>query len=204
LLRKVYEPFFTTKASGTGLGLSTAREIVSEQGGALMLDSVVGQGTTATIWLPLIEHEASDAPVAESPIQGDGEVVLLVAASELVRMRTEELLAALGYEPVGFATAAAAAEALRKAPKRFDAMLVGDMPLDSDTHLLLETARKLAPEMPRIFSIMHAADYHADKLVEAGITTVVQFPPEPREVAMTLGRLLAAARQDAQPRATTV
>jgi len=51
-LRQVFEPFYSTKPAGTGLGLPIAQRIVSEHGGKLLLESAPGQGLTATVVLP--------------------------------------------------------------------------------------------------------------------------------------------------------
>jgi signal transduction histidine kinase len=51
-LQQVGQPFFTTRQEGTGLGVATAKRFVQQHGGTLGLTSRVGQGTTATIWLP--------------------------------------------------------------------------------------------------------------------------------------------------------
>lgn len=53
-LEKVTDPYYTTKADGTGLGLSIVRKIIEEHGGDFTIESVVGQGTTVTISLPVI------------------------------------------------------------------------------------------------------------------------------------------------------
>jgi signal transduction histidine kinase len=54
---QIFEPLYTTKPTGTGLGLYIAHEIVAAHGGQLTVASVVGQGTTFTITLPLMEPE---------------------------------------------------------------------------------------------------------------------------------------------------
>jgi two-component system, NtrC family, nitrogen regulation sensor histidine kinase NtrY len=58
-LPKIFEPLFTTKASGVGLGLPTVRQLVEQHGGTVDVASNVGQGTTFTIWLPRYSAEAA-------------------------------------------------------------------------------------------------------------------------------------------------
>jgi PAS domain S-box-containing protein len=55
ILARVYEPFFTTKPAGTGLGLTIVRQIVQRHGGAVLIDSIEGQGTRVSIRLPACE-----------------------------------------------------------------------------------------------------------------------------------------------------
>src|SRR5438552_18438910 len=54
-LSRVFEPYFTTKPSGTGLGLLIVRRIVREHGGELSIESSQGEGLTLTIRLPFID-----------------------------------------------------------------------------------------------------------------------------------------------------
>ena len=52
-LDRVLDPFFSTKADGTGLGLPIARQIAAAHGGSLKIDSIVGSGTRVEVRLPL-------------------------------------------------------------------------------------------------------------------------------------------------------
>ncbi len=56
-LEKIFEPFFTTKARGTGLGLAITKQIIEMHQGEISIDSVVGEGTTVVIRLPLVREE---------------------------------------------------------------------------------------------------------------------------------------------------
>ena len=66
-LPKIFEPLFTTKSFGVGLGLPTVRQIAEQHGGTIDVDSTVDQGTTFTIWLP--RQAASEAPEATAQAQ---------------------------------------------------------------------------------------------------------------------------------------
>ena len=71
-LSRVFEPYFTTKPSGTGLGLLIVRRIVREHGGELSIESNEGEGLTLTIRLPYIERRIRmlEAGETKTPLQG--------------------------------------------------------------------------------------------------------------------------------------
>ena len=69
-LSRVFEPYFTTKPSGTGLGLLIVRRIVREHGGELSIESNEGEGLTLTIGLPYIERRIRMLEAGESKPQG--------------------------------------------------------------------------------------------------------------------------------------
>ena len=54
-LTRVFEPFYTTKPDGTGLGLAITRKIIEGHGGTFEVESVVEQGTTVVIRLPVLQ-----------------------------------------------------------------------------------------------------------------------------------------------------
>ena len=56
-LTRLFNPFFTTKAEGMGLGLSISRSIIEAHGGRMEVESIPGQGTTFSFLLPLLKHE---------------------------------------------------------------------------------------------------------------------------------------------------
>ncbi|GAA0749805.1 hypothetical protein CA233_09240 [Sphingomonas sp. ABOLD] len=97
---RLFEPFFTGRQGGTGLGLSTAWEIVQAHGGTIDVRSAPGKGSSFHIWLPAMRARLL-VPVqqAAAPASGNGECVLVVAP-EAVREAVEDLVAQLGYEPV--------------------------------------------------------------------------------------------------------
>ena len=56
-LNRIFEPFYTTKKKGSGLGLMIVQRIVREHGGLIKLESQVGKGTIFRIWFPLRERQ---------------------------------------------------------------------------------------------------------------------------------------------------
>jgi signal transduction histidine kinase len=65
-INRIFEPFYTTKKKGTGLGLMIVQRIVRSHGGRMDLESHVGRGTTFRIWLPLSERKPR---LLEAPMQ---------------------------------------------------------------------------------------------------------------------------------------
>jgi PAS domain S-box-containing protein len=101
-LSKATEPFFTTKGvgKGTGLGLSMVHGVAEQSGGRLVLESTVGEGATAELWLPVAEREpdlAIEHAEPEEPLGHRRLTVLAVDDDELVLMNTVALLEDLGH-----------------------------------------------------------------------------------------------------------
>ncbi|TCP33682.1 DAHL domain-containing protein [Sphingomonas sp. BK235] len=96
--RRLFDPFFTSKAGGTGLGLSTAWEIVQDHGGTIDVQSGDAGGARFSVWLPVMRVDPG------APVVGDGARVLLLTEPDQLAAE-EELLAEIGFEPLGFALA---------------------------------------------------------------------------------------------------
>ncbi|MBI5033123.1 MAG: GAF domain-containing protein [Chloroflexi bacterium] len=76
-LDKIFEPFYTTKSTGTGLGLGISHTIVASHGGRLTVDSTIGKGTTFTVWLPTQPTDRT-----KSTMVADGKTKSNLKASE--------------------------------------------------------------------------------------------------------------------------
>jgi signal transduction histidine kinase len=193
-LERIFEPFFTTRVEGNGLGLATVREIVQEHEGAVGVHSAIGAGTRFDIWLPSASSTES-MPVQNAPgkaVRGVGETVLVLETDRQRLLRHEEVLAALGYEPVGFVAPAEAAEACNATRARFDAALICHQPGTSSALDFAAVLHRIAPTLPIILATPAARDLGAPMLAASGIFGVVRHPPTSAELSRVLSRCVNA------------
>ncbi len=187
-LAKIFEPFFTTRAAGTGLGLATAFEVVNESGGAFDVQSAPDRGSTFEAWLP----EARRPGPADATASAPGQIVMVVGANQADVMSDEELLAALGFEPVGFADPRSALTALHTFPGRFD-LAIADKALKGMSGLdFARAVRASGSRPPVILSAAVGDDLEAEDLTSAGVADVVRRPWRSGSLAATLARNLKA------------
>ena len=192
VLDRMFDPFFTTKgAGGTGLGLSLVHAIVGDLGGAIDVRTTVGRGTIFTIWLPT----AADAALASVEVRaalprGDGQTVMIVEDEKPLVELAEEILAELGYEPIGFNSSTVALEAFRAAPQRFDIILTDEtMPEIIGTDLAREIAQ-VRPDMPIVLMSGYAGAQLQARACAAGIREILHKPLQRRDIAECFGRVL--------------
>jgi signal transduction histidine kinase/CheY-like chemotaxis protein len=190
-LARIFEPFFTTRCSGNGLGLATVYEIINEHGGAIHVRSAPGEGSRFEVWLPC-SPAVEPMPEMNMPIiAGRGETVLMAAADARLLLRDEEMLAALGYEPVGFTEADAVLSACRAKPGRFDVLVVGPLGPTSASLELATALHAISPHLPIVLATRSTEEIRADTLVAAGIADVVRWPITAEEIAAALAHGLA-------------
>jgi CheY-like chemotaxis protein len=195
VLERMFDPFFTTKGvgQGTGLGLSLVHGIVTELGGAIDVTTKAGQGTCFAIWLPLTAEagERFIAAAYELP-RGNGEAVMIVDDERPLVMLAEEMLAELGYDPVGFPSSSDALRAFRAEPGRFDLVLTDEAMPDLVGTELASEIRKLGSTIPIILMSGHGGSQLEKRAAAIGVSEVLHKPLQRRDLAESLSRVLGA------------
>jgi signal transduction histidine kinase/CheY-like chemotaxis protein len=158
ILKRAVEPFFSSKplGKGTGLGLSMVHGLAVQLGGTLQLSSTVGNGTTATLVLPV----ATSAPELESTAPSAQKVnrsavILFVDDDPLIAMSTTEMLEDLGHRVIGANSGLHALDILRSG-QPID-LMVTDHVMPGMTGLELAAAsREVRPSLPILLATGYA------------------------------------------------
>jgi signal transduction histidine kinase/ActR/RegA family two-component response regulator len=196
VLPRIFDPYFTTKPGGSGLGLATAYAIVAKHGGHIFVESKLGEGTVFTIDLPACrESPAPPAPVVTN-LQTGTERVLVMDDNEAVRNVLEGLLNSLGYEvrtARDGAEAIAVYEQAKVAGKRFDAVLL-DLTVSGGMGGV-EAAAKLKemdPSSKLIVSSGYSDAPVMSDFARYGFEAVITKPSTASEISAAFRRVLVA------------
>ncbi len=196
VIGQIFDPYFTTKPGGTGLGLATAYAIIVKHGGHISVESTPGRGTRFTVALPATEALPVQPAAAVDAMQTGTERLLVMDDDGALRILFKAVLTQLGYD---VQTAADGSEAIalyetaKAAGKKFDAVLLdltvtGGMggveaaaslkELDPSLKLIVSSGYSDAPVMS------HFADY--------GFDAVILKPWTVKEMSEVLRRVLVA------------
>ena len=118
ILPKIFDPYFTTKNSGNGLGLAIVYSIIQKHGGYIDTASTVGVGTTFTLYIPTSQEQTAAGVDKHSDIPVKSGRILLMDDEKIVRDTMGRLLAALGYDVI---FAANGQEAIARFTEEYDA-----------------------------------------------------------------------------------
>ncbi|MBX3185242.1 MAG: response regulator [Polyangiaceae bacterium] len=193
LQSRVFEPFFTTKAAGegTGLGLAMVYASMKEQGGWATVSSLVGRGTTVSLYLPARAADPGELEVSRTDhLPRGSERVLVVDDRDAPLMAAKAVLEACGYRVTLAWSGAEALERASRAEQAFDLILTDAvMPGIGGRRLMAELkARQITTP------VILVTGYEVDPHTEAdGFAAVLAKPYDAQELARVVRRVLDAA-----------
>jgi PAS domain S-box-containing protein len=193
-LPKIFDPYFTTKKTGSGLGLATSYAVVKRHGGIITVESEMGVGSTFHLYLSASEKTIDDEPDSDKqPALGGGRI-LLMDDEEVIRDLGQELLTMLGYEVVVAKDGQEAVDLYRRAhnsPHPFDAIIADlTVPGGMGGSEAVRILREFEPNLRAIVSSGYSNDPIMADYKSYGFDEVVAKPYTVTELSETLIKIM--------------
>ncbi len=195
-LSKIFDPYFTTKQKGSGLGLATTYSIIEKHNGYITVESKLGAGTTFYIYLPATTAEAG-AKVKEAeeiqPKKVEGKI-LLMDDEKIVRRALKRMLKKIGYQTKLATNGEEALEKYKEAMDEgnsfyaviLDLTIPGGMGAKETIKKLLE----LDPEVKAIVSSGYPNDPVISNYRDHGFKSYVIKPFDEKELSEAISQVL--------------
>ncbi|MEM7132733.1 MAG: response regulator [Chloroflexota bacterium] len=177
-ISRIFDPFFSTKKQGRGLGMAAALGIVRSHMGALSIKSKPGQGTTITVVFPpisdIVDIEVAQVPpTAKGPLTG---FVLVIDDEESIRDAIEDTLTMYGLRCVAFSDGASAIEAFRTEQDLFSLAIIDLKMPGLSGEETCQRLRALCPDLPIIVSSGYNEPEVTHKLSQMGMVSFLEKP----------------------------
>jgi len=195
-IKRIFEPYFTTKAKGSGLGLATSYSIVRSHEGSIEVESDVGRGTTMRVFLPASLSQQREGEPGALPVhpRGSGRV-LVMDDDDIIRQTTGLMLQKLGYE---VELAADGGETLDKykeslnGGRRFDAVIMDlTIPGGIGGREAMELLLSIDPLVRGIVSSGYSSDAVMANYRQYGFAAVLAKPYRKNDLAAVLQKVLS-------------
>jgi PAS domain S-box-containing protein len=192
LQKRIFDPYFTTKAQGkgTGMGLAVARGIVQSHSGAIRMESEVGKGASFEILFPSTSVLTTSSSDQKVPLPCGTESVLFVDDEPVLTELGNQMLTRLGYQVTVCQDPAEALELFRKDPHRFD-LVITDATMPSMTGDILAThILALRPGIPVLLCTGYSEQITHEKASRIGVAAFLMKPLSISDLAFSLRRTL--------------
>jgi PAS domain S-box-containing protein len=192
VMERIFDPYFTTKEKGvgTGLGLAVVHGIVKKYGGAIQVESKLGQGTVFHVYLPKADVAAPTQTELTKPIKGGSEKVLLVDDEQMLASVGQQALQRLGYEVVSRTSPIEALELFKAKPGHFDVVITDQTMPGMTGDALARELMSIRPGIPVIICTGYSQAIDAERAATIGIKAFVMKPILIHELADAVRKAL--------------
>lgn len=171
----IFEPFYTTKGKGTGLGLATVYGIIKNHNGHIACYSEPGEGTMFIIYLPISEKDIVKEEVDKKVIRGD-KTILVVDDEEDVRGLAKEQLENLGYKVILARDGIEAVDIYRDKKDEIDLVLLDMIMPNMAGKETYQELKKLNPEVKVLLTSGFSQNGKAREILQEGVMGFIQKP----------------------------
>ena len=177
-MRRIFEPFFTTKKkmSGTGLGLSSAYGIIKSHSGAITVSSILGKGSTFSLYLPSTEKRVVyEIKPPSLPVSGRGTVLIIDDEENIINV-TREMLESVGYTVMTAKNGNEAIDLFRKNSSLIDVLLLDMIMPGMSGSETMKHIRNINPDARILLSSGYGREGIAEDILSRGCDGFIQKP----------------------------
>ena len=193
LIDKIFDPFFTTKEEyeGAGMGLATVQGIVSQNGGIIKVNSFSGEGTTFSLYFPVIKHSqaAEPIPADETFIKGT-EHILNVDDDPVLATLGEEILKKGGYSVTTLTDSTEALKLFTSKPEHFDLIITDQTMPNLTGQELVQEIKQIRPNIPTIICTGYSTKINEKSAYKIGVSAFYMKPLNMSKLLQTVRRIL--------------
>jgi len=189
-LPKIFEPFYSTKGVGYGLGLSAAYGIVHNHHGAVTAESTLGEGTTMHVYLPASAATPSPQPPRKTQRLRGSETILVVDDEAIIRNLLNHVLGDLGYTVLLAGDGEAALEIFRKQPRAIHCVILDMVLPNMDGAEVYAAMRELDSGVRVILCTGYSLRGTVEEMLKAGVAGVLRKPFQIEELSAVLRSVL--------------
>jgi CheY-like chemotaxis protein len=192
-MSRIFEPFYSTKSAGRGMGLAAIRGIVENHGGEVGVVSRPGEGATFSILLPASpERRKAFRRAVPGPLPATGRILLADDEPD-VRAVVRAMLESLGYRVAEAGDGREAVETYRQHHAEIDLVLLDQQMPRMTGEAALAEMRKIAPGVRAILASGYDESGRIHEIVAAGFGGFLQKPFRRQELGEKIAELLAPA-----------
>lgn len=190
-LSQIFNPFFTTKevGQGTGMGLSIVYGIMESYGGAITVESEVGQGATFQLYFPLTNEADEKKSEISSKLPKGDEHILFVDDEKIYAKVLVNILSRLGYRVDMHLDSREALQAFKTSPDAYDLIITDQVMPDLSGEELIMKAREIRSEIPIILCTGYSSQMNDKKARLLGINAFAFKPISEADLARLIRKV---------------